>query len=249
MKHTATTLKAQEKLMNLSGYPVEIVTMKEFAISSGLLNVESYLGVHYFDGEQHIIGVNSEKPETNESTFVHECIHAILDIEGFPKVKIDYKGSEDITINKNCDLLAAFLSSAIQHPEVYRRMDKEFNIDMRNYFQGLLIQKKSRLTKKDSVSQGGLDAVLSNQQDIIDGFEYFFYSENEQKEILDLFKKVSPSAFDFLQGIRKKSKLDFYSPSKARVSALDFFERIKKYGEKKAGQSLNTMFWDKISIE
>ncbi len=247
MKETPNTIKAKEILENKSGFPVIIKTLDELSIEYNLPNIKEYFGVHNFNGKEHIIGVNSNKPETNETTFVHECIHGIMVAEGFPRVEYLYLTGNPQE-EKILKILTSYFSSSIQHPEIYRRMNDDFELNMSKYFQGLIIQKKNRLQKKPDNFNNDIEKVFSIQQDIIDGHEYFFYEPKSKTEILNELQEKSNGAYNFLLGIQK-AKFDFYTPNSNRESAKKFLKKIIKYGEKRIGSSLTKRFWSNLKIK
>lgn len=246
MEETPNTIKAKKLLEEISGYPVVIRTLDELALEYNIPSIKGYFGVHDFNGRQHTIGVNSNKPETNESSFVHECIHGILSVEGFPSVEYQ-NPTRDVQEERILKMLASYLSSAIQHPEVYRRMTIDFNLNMTEYFQNLMLQKKNRLNKKPSEYNNEVEKVFSTQQDIIDGHEYFYYESNSKVEILKELLQKSRGAYNFLLGIQK-SKLDFSTPTVCRNSGNKLLDRVIKYGDKRIGNSLSNRFWNNLKI-
>jgi len=248
MIQTPNTIKAQQQLEKLSGYPIITTTLDEIADRLGDNHIRTYLGVYFFDGQHHVIGINSNKPETNESSFVHECIHGILNYEGYPTVKYakSYLPQGDKGV---IERLRDNLQSAIQHPAVYYRMSSDYTLDMDAYYSSLLHQKTNRLSKKPRIFQSEFEKVLIDQQDIIDGHEYFYYDIKTQSEILKLFESESYNAYKTLVEFQNY-RYDFISLNNCKDSSNKLLSCLKEFGEKHLGsRELTNRFWNRMYID
>lgn len=87
-------------------------------------------------------------------------------------------------------------SSTIEHPEIFRRMISEFDLDVDAYFNAQVRQKLRRFEKslEKSTRKDG-EYHFYRQQDILVGVELFFYPEPYKEEILNTFKEFYPGAF------------------------------------------------------
>jgi hypothetical protein len=72
---------------------------------------------------EHI--VVEKGPQADSHSIVHELIHAILMAEGYHWIR----GNLD-------HFLMSALSNELQHPEVFRRMEEEYKLDMAPYWEG-----------------------------------------------------------------------------------------------------------------
>jgi len=73
-------------------------------------------GIHIF--------VDPESP-TCSHTLVHELLHEILIAEGYSQIA---------NIRRDLDLLREILANDMQHPEIFRRMEEVYKIDMEPYW-------------------------------------------------------------------------------------------------------------------
>jgi len=85
------------------------------------------------------VALDPSIPEHHEVGFVHEVLHAVLHREGYPQVSIDRSRAgrfvED-DLQPLLDELQSYLASMLTHPEVYRRMRDDFQLDMAQYQAG-----------------------------------------------------------------------------------------------------------------
>ena len=246
MIHTDKTIKAKNELEKITGIPVKILSLDDFSKKFDAPYITSYFGVYNRLEEEHIIGINLNKPNTNESTFVHECCHAIMNHLGYPKVDYMTYPSDGADFVSLLHRISSNLSSVIQHPKVYYMMENDFEIDMENYFKGLLLQKCERL-KKSSKEFELEKQVFNIQQNIIDGMEYFYYDDETRKTILSQLSITCPNSYNFLIGL-KKAKYNFLEIKESKKSANDLLARIKKYGEKRTESKTLNNIWDRILI-
>lgn len=250
MKEMDNTQLAREHLAKLTDKPIILTTVQEVAKSSGIKGVEGYLGAAKENDDHIVVALNPNKPESQESAFVHELLHIMLDYEGFPNVRINEQyAMTNLPQHLWAQLpkLQAYFSSVLDHPEIYRRMRETYNQDMGAYFDGLLTQKINRFNKKKRSNDQEL--VFSNQQDILDGLEYFYYDVKQRTEILAHFKEKSNSAHNSCLGLQRAiDKIGMHNPQSCRKSAEMIKARILKYGEKRNLKLLNNM-WKALDIE
>jgi hypothetical protein len=248
MIHTDKTKKAQDKLINLTKKEISIISTQEFATRFNVPLVKDFLGVYYYFDNKHIIAVNYNKPETIESSFVHECCHAIMKHEKYSEFEYKYFETDTLEFINTLKFITSILTSAIQHPKVYRMMEEDFNIDMNIYFEGIIFQKNERLEKQPTISNQNLDhKIFLIQQNIIDGLEYLYYPLKYKNDILKKLMTICPNSYDYLKGL-EKAKLDFMTLKSHKKSSQDFLDKIKKYGVKKTeSQNLNVI-WDRINL-
>lgn len=250
MKETNNTLLAREHLLKHTDKQIKITTLHEMAKVSGISAIEGYLGAAKEYNDHIMVALNADIPESHENTFVHELLHIILDYEKFPNVVIN----EQFAIKKlprqfgaQLPKLQAYFSSTIDHPEIYKRMKDDYELNMENYFNLLLRQKKNRFTKKNSFTSKEAE-VFSNQQDILDGLEYFYYDNTQRSEILMAFREKSNSAYNSCFSLHTSiNKIGMHYPSSCRKAAEMIKMHLVKYGEKRNIGILNNM-WNALKI-
>jgi len=250
MEESSNTQLARELLAKLTDKPIMIKSLQEIANESGIQGIEGYLGATFETADHILIALNENRPETHENSFVHEMLHKMLDYEGFPKVSAnqDYvKKNLPPNLQVHLTKLLSFFSSVIKHPEIYKRMREDYNLDMESYFCGLLIQKRNRFDKKKNDDDQQL--IFSNQQDILDGLEYMYYNNNQKNEILRIFKDKSISPYNSCLGLHKAiSKIGIHTPQSCLTAAGKIKAHIIKYGDKRGLGLLNNM-WKAIEIK
>ena len=250
MEESSNTQLAREHLAKLTDKPIMIKSLREVANELGNQGIRGYLGAVSETSDYIIIALNENKPETHESSFVHEMLHKMLDYEGFPKVSVNQNYAKKNLPPKLQILLPkllAYFSSVIHHPEIYKRMREDYNLDMELYFCGLLIQKRNRFDKMKSDDNQQL--IFLNQQAILDGLEYMYYNKNQKNEILRIFKDKSISAYDSCLGLHKAiSKIGMYTPQSCLTAAEKIKSHIIKYGDKR-GLDLPNNMWKAIEIK
>lgn len=250
MKETNKTQSARKHIAKLTDKPIIITSLDELAVSSGLQGIEGYLGAAKENDDNIIIAINSNKPESHESTFVHELLHIMINYEGFPKVFINEQFIKKNLPQKLWALLPklqAYFSSVLHHPVIYKRMREIYNIDMGVYFNGLLVQKMNRFNSKKN--KNDQEVVFSNQQDILDGLEYCYYEAEQRTKILCQFRKKSNSAYNMCLDLQRAiNKIGILNPQSCKISAEIIKSRIIKYGEKRNLGVLNNM-WEALDIK
>ena len=206
-------------------------------------------GVHYFFDEKHHICIDENISESEkECTYVHECLHAILRLEGYPCCYLE--GRRDFRVEEKNSLLriTGSITDAIHHPTIYERMTKDFDLDMDLYFRNLLIKKIERLELMKTDHKDDLSVVYISQQNFIDAVEYFFYPNEVQSKLFEQVKKMLPDNYGFLKGIKPK-KLRFDNPENSKSTINDILERIKRYGQKRDAEILNERVWNLMIIK
>jgi len=250
MNETSNTLLAKDHLLKYTDKPVRITTLQEIAKECGISGIEAYLGATKECDDHIMVALNANEPESHESTFVHELLHIMLDYEKFPNVVIN----EQFAINNlspqlssHLSKLQGYISSAIDHPEIYLRMKENYALDMEKYFNNLLNQKKNRFAKKMNFKSKE-EEVFSNQQDILDGLEYFYYGDAQREELLKIFRDVSVSAYNSCLGLHRAiSRIGMHDPISCRKAAEKIKMHLVKYGDKRNLGFLNNM-WHALDI-
>lgn len=224
---------AKRKLAKFTNKPIRLISTLEMSHIVGRESVKNYHGGATESGTEIVIALNYDMPETNEDTYIHEILHLILKYEGYPEIIINQKA---LTTNipaqyyNNVYTIRDFLKSAIDHPEVYRRMGKDFKIDMSECHKYDVQLKSTRYSKKMNEGEKGIFII---QQDILDGHEYFYFDEANSKNMIKVLRDNSPRAYDVCLGLSKQTmKTGFAKPTDARKSAQIILDRIVKFGDK-----------------
>lgn len=250
IKETKNTILARENLLKLTNKPVIITTLEEFSMRLGINFIQGYLGANKEFNDYIVVALNEYKPESHESTFVHELIHSILRHEQFPRVMINEQFINNyIPKDLWSDLtkLVCFFQSSIEHPVIYERMRNNYQLDMEKYFNLLLVNKKNRLSKKNNFKTRE-ERLFSDQQDILDGLEYHCYDEPQKTEILKILKVESRNAYDSCYSMNQAiTNTRIHDPLSCHKSAEIIKAAIIKYGEKRHIGNLNKM-WKALDI-
>ncbi len=241
--HTDNTILAKEKLAKLTSKEVIVLSLDQL---SEILNDKSfinYFGMAYETSSNILIGLNSHKPHTYESTFVHEILHIILKYEGYPNIVITDISDKSPLYNVIFRLRNNF-HSTIEHPIVYYRMSSEFTLNMQDYFSSLFDQKINRFKRKIPSDQ----KIFYYQQDLLDSIEYHFYEKDYAAKLLNKIKKRDFLLYKFSHKIIK----NYPSPSSASPSEISnifhFIKDMIKYYGKRHNNRLNYL-WDHLTLE
>jgi len=249
MNETNNTRLAREHLAKYTDKPVVLTTVQTLAKETGIKGLEGYNGATV-ELDDHIqIALNPNKPESQENTFVHEVLHGVLKYEGFPRAQINEQYARTHLSQHLADALyklQALFQSVLVHPEIYRRMRETYNLNMEAYYDGLLKQKTNRFNRDRG--HGDQEQIFFNQQDVVDGLEYFYYDVKQRTKILALFKEKSNSAYDSCFDLQRTiDKIGMHHPQSCRKSARIIKAHIIKYGEKRGLELLNNM-WKALEI-
>lgn len=236
---------------NLSNYTDKPIIVKPLSKITHIKNIEGYLGIGQERDDSILIGLNSNKPKTWENSFVHEALHIILRYENFPIVYIDkdflhknIPGPLHAIIGK----IFSYYSSAIEHPEIYKRMKSEYDLEMDLYFKDLYEQKNKRFNIK--LPDQKQDKIFYIQQNILDGIEYFYYEEPYKHKIINKFKYVDYSGWKSCKRLHKKiKKTGIHSPENVLKSSKIIKKHIIKYGQEKGLNKLLLDVWRVIDFK
>lgn len=186
MVETSSTKKVREQLADCTQKPIVIESLEQLSKQKGLSSVMTYAGASQINESAINIFLNYDKPDTHESTFVHEVLHAILRYEQYPSIEINQEFAKQHIKKRDNDSLSMLrnkFGSSITHPEIFRRMIQLFDLDINSYFENLMKIKIQRLKrKKESKIK---KEVFYSQQDIMDSIDYFYYLEPYKSELIE----------------------------------------------------------------
>jgi hypothetical protein len=253
---TKNTLKVINILRKYTNKKIITKDIKELESDHGI--VPSYLGAAYESIDSITIYLNlSYESNTREATFVHELLHRILKYEGFPEVVINQDVARNLPTEWNNALYAlqSQFSSSIEHPEIFRRMESEFELSIYPYYE-VQYKRKLELFNKSlkykyeytELFTETQEYYFHRQQDILIGVEYFFYPENLKVMIFEVFKKLHPDAYEScLSMYEKVRKIGFNTPRSVIKSGNIILSHIIKYGNRKGVGLFNTM-WKALEL-
>lgn len=239
MQETDNTTKIRELLSKYTDKEVVVGDIRQ----SGL----TCLAGNYEADDHYGIGLNYSFPSNVlEAAFVHEVQEIILLREGFPLVSIDQMQMSLLSEEYKEPLpkLAAFFQSVILHPEVFRRMHSDYQLDMESYLDIEMQQKQARL---DRYGKGPFDCTedyfLSRQQDILWGLDYFNYGSQRAETLLKAFYNLFPFECHLCERLYEDVvKGSLRTPPETRASAEMIHAAIKEYAEDKDCATINGMW-------
>lgn len=176
----------------------------------------TYLGATQEKENDIIIWLSENSPE---ESFVHEILHIILKYEGFPQVYVDERNLDNMSLK-----LRNYFSSVLDHPQVFKRMENDFDLDINSYYQLQAKQKIERFKKHDILPNNPQYYFL-RQQDILICLDCFLWY-NFGLEVLEIFKRKYIDAYQSCIALNKKiNKIGFSNPK----NVLEIFNIIKKH--------------------
>jgi len=186
-----------------------------------------------------------------EAVYVHEMLHIVLRYDGFPKVVVNRNVAAKLNpryANKLEGLKQRF-ESVINHPEIFRRIIHDFNLDIDQYFDAEVSLKLPLFQQSagNNVMKNE-DYFFRGQQSIMYGIELFSYPEKQKKQVLDRFMASYPEEFDICLALFNKVKgIGFDNPISCCNSALTIRSHIIEYGNDKSIGEINKM-WEALDI-
>lgn len=211
---------------------------------------KGYKGFYCFDGKRVRIEVDCSQPAgLAEAVFVHEGLHVLLLLEGYPGVTVNSAKAANLEYEAMESIKAAF-QSVIDHPEVIRRMASEFDLEMEPYLDMEAQQKQLRLeeyaakpsTKKD------IDYWFCRQQDILWGLDYYNFGKAREESLLKTFSSQFPDACRYCKKLYGQVGQRLSTPHEALSSAKLIRTQIKLYAKKNNASAINN-YWDALGIE
>jgi len=249
MQETENTKKATQTLRALTDKPIILTTIEEEARRTNTPYIIGWTGAATEEADRFIIALNHDEPDTHESTFVHEVIHFILWYSKYPKISIDETYARTyIPTNLRSILpgLVSTLTSSIEHPEVYRQMSDNYDLDMEAYFQNLLRQK---VQKVNSFTYSSLKELLFlNQQTIVECIEYHYYSPSVKDELLRLVERKSADGYQIAASVIDEIDDNWaQSPENFRNAARLVLNRVIQYGDNN-GFGVGENIWKALRV-
>lgn len=181
---------------------------------------------------------------TAEQSLVHEITHAILFEEGYPFIESKYPDFSNYATN------------AVQHPEVFRRMEKIYFQNMEAYFElhwsKIIDDYIKSLVDKNRRKHRSLPFLLFDDFDvflgILDQFVWHYIGHHSQLA-LKTFAEEFPEAYDLsvrLYQIAQSIGLD--NPEKARRAAKSLTDCVYQHYLNSCPSHPNTSYWHEPRI-
>jgi hypothetical protein len=243
---TPNTTKA---LLALREYTVkEVLTrpIEEFRHPS-FSQTSSYLGLVCETAGSIDIYLSDRCPE---ETFVHEVLHKVLDYECFPNAYIDTEFAERALSPEMMRVLPnlqSSLTSTVHHPEIFARMEAEYDLDLERYYAIQVEQKMRRFERVLKIDNPALYHFF-RQEDILVGLDYFLWGRHGE-HLLAFFRGHFPEAFGSCLNLREKVlETGFSTPSSAFHSAGLIREHLIRYGQENSLPEKFNDMWRALEI-
>ena len=181
-----------------------------------------------------------------EASYVHELLHVLCTLEGFPNVILNQRYKKIISPDNwgLAEGLRDDLWTAIQHPYVFIKVINEYDLNLDIYFDDMVYQKILRFNKRETETSDFQLRFLA-QQDILIGLEYFSYPEKHQKQIMKIYEELNPASFNAC--IELYEKLSFDTPKNTFKSGNIMLDFLKEYGRDTDIARVNT-FWNLLKV-
>jgi hypothetical protein len=213
----------------------------------------SYLGgVMEFDDHIDIYCDLSRPEMVCQAVLVHEILHVILGREGFPKIIIDVDMLPRLSLQQQEQLpkIRDRFKSAIDHPEIFKRMSSRFEMDLNAYFDAQ-VEQKLRMFESGSRISGQRDQnyYFQRQQDIMWGIELFWYPSRQRDQIQSAFQRVHLDSYQSCFSLYSRIKrTGFETPISCYESAQAMKSHIISYGENRNIGVPNRM-WEALDVQ
>lgn len=245
IEDTDSIKKITKQWYRLDSREILTIPISEFETKFNI-KCRTYSGVVTLDDKFLWVGLREDySQKLNEAIFVHEILHKILEYENYPNILINeeklLQNPQLLKHRKAIEKLQAFFNSIIEHPEIYRRMKEDYNLDTEVYFKNLVQQKTNRFNKNQDTDAN--NKILKNQQDILDGIEYQFYDEPYKSQINKLFKEKTSVAPRSVNLTKKLSKIGLYSPEQCLKAAKEVKSNLIRYARSKEIKDQNNLFY------
>lgn len=213
----------------------------------------SYLGYVVQQPERIEIYCDLSRPENlRQAIVVHEILHIVLAHEGYPEIVVNEKMCSGLPTQQQRLLtgLKDRFKSAIDHPEIFRRMTSAFKLDLDSYFEAQVDQ-KLRMFQSGSRNgpQRDQNYCFQRQQGIMWGIELFWYPTMQRDRILSAFQRMYPDSYQSCVSLHEKVKgICFQTPTSCYESAQIIRSHIISYGKSKGVGVLNRM-WEALQVQ
>lgn len=236
MQETRNTKKARQDLKALTAKPIYLTTLEEEAKRTNTPYIRTWTGAATEEKDRFVIALNHKKPNTHEATFVHEVIHMMLSYSKYPRISYDEMYARKNLPQDFSSILPILqgvqstLSSSIEHPEVYRQMNENYDLNVDAYFQDLL---KQKLHKIDNFRYSSLnERIFLDQQTVVECIEYHYYSPSAKDELLRVVARKSATGLEIASRLIEELDDNWaQSPETCLNAARLILKRVIQYGD------------------
>ncbi|MGB0428915.1 MAG: hypothetical protein ACPGLV_00480 [Bacteroidia bacterium] len=237
---------AKNNLSKLIPKPLRIISMDEVVREEKDQKWTNYLGVTREEDHTIMIGLNEKYPEFQESVFIHEILHRILEQEGFPQIHLNHSKLKNYQpkVHWLFYYLSGRLSEILDHPTIYLRMEDEYNLNLTSYFD---FHASKILNEIDDLHLKG-DDFNSKVNSLFFAIEIDYYHEPWATETLEyIFEKFPFVKMDIEHLLRRLEAYDVNKVDSCKARAkfiLTYFKKIlvKENTEFREGLSGLTLY-------
>ncbi len=195
-------------------------------------NFKNYFGISSDKGENIEIWLSENFPE---QVLVHELLHILLRLEGFPEIYRNENYIRETVGTSNINLIdniQSILSSTIDHQIIYTRMKDNEKLEPESYIQALIEMKFKRLHKTEQGSKKYRNIeIFYRQQDLFVLFDLHIFGELSKKLQIE-YSKMHPELVSFFNTLNTSvQKIGFDSPIQAKKSADYIITSIIRFGD------------------
>lgn len=247
MIDTVNTRKAIDMLKGFTDREIEVKPIEEFR-APGLKQPITYLGITQLSDNRFRIYLSNEY---SEAILIHEILHIILRYEGFPVVGFDKTCAERRLPQpvRNClPVLAGRLASTVDHPEIHRRMENDYDLDMDRYYRIHAERETDKIIRESGLTLEHDDHVFVCQQNILSCLDFLLWGK-PHAGLLDTFWRHYPEVFNSSQTLRRDvARTGFATPSDAFRSANIIKSHVVDYGKRRFIRKEFTLMWKSLTI-
>lgn len=247
MIDTVNTRKALDMLMGFTDKEIEVKPIEEFR-APGLKQPITYLGITQLSDNCFRIYLSTEYPE---AILIHEILHIILRYEGFPVVGFDETCAErrlPQPVRDCLPVLAGRLVSTVDHPEIHRRMENDYDLDMDRYYRIHAERETDKIIRESGLTLEHDDHVFVCQQNILSCLDFLLWGK-PHAGLLDTLSRHYPEVFNSSQTLRRDvARTGFSTPLGAFKSANIIKSHIVNYGKRRFMRKEFTLMWKSLTI-
>jgi len=239
---TANTQKVLKLFRKYDSRPVIVKNIKDLESDPNYFNLASYLGVKFSERDRLLIYIDIENVEVE---IVHEMLHEIMKYEGFPIIRFNNYIYNKLPKNhqeavKN---IRNRFASTLDHLELYRRINEDYNFNLEKYYSRLYDVKYKRFKNvKKTLTKD--QYIFREQQHILEGLDYFSYIDPYKTKILKKFEQTYNRAFKSCNLLYTNiSDIGFRNPKQLQEVAFKIQYHIIEYGESKYNNIIINMIW------
>lgn len=247
MIDTANTRKVLDMLRGFTNREVEVKPIEEFQ-APGFTQPVTYFGITQLSEDHLRIYVSTE---CHEAILIHEILHIILRYESFPVVGVDETCAERRLPKPARDclpILAGRLASTVDHPEIHRRMESDYDLNTDRYYSVHAERETDKIIRESGQTLERDDYVFVCQQNILSCLDFLLWGK-PHTGLLDTVRRHYPEVFNSSQALRRKvARTGFSTPLGAFKSANVIRSHIVNYGKRRFVSKELPLMWKSLTI-